>query len=82
MPRAALALTRVARSREERLRVRLAALAQNLAHLNPQGVLERGYAIVSAADGAIVEDASTLHIGDEVTIAFARGNAGATIRKV
>ena len=82
LPRAALALTRVARSREERLRVRLAALAQNLAHLNPQGVLERGYAIVSAADGAIVEDASTLHIGDDVAIAFARGNAGATIRKV
>ena len=82
LPRAALALTRAARSRDERLQVRLVALAQNLAHLNPQGVLERGYAIVSAADGAIVEDASTLHVGDDVDIAFARGNAGATIRKI
>ena len=81
LPRVALALTRAARSRDEQLHVRLATLTQNLAHLNPQGVLERGYAIVSAADGAIVEDASTLHVGDDVDIAFARGNAGATIRK-
>ena len=82
LPRAALSLTRAARSREERLHARLVALAQNLAHLNPQGVLERGYAIVSAPDGAIVEDASALHVGDDVDIAFARGKAGATIRSV
>ena len=42
----------------------------------------RGYAIVSAVDGVIVEDASTLHVGDDVDIAFAHGNAGATIRKI
>ena len=66
----------------ERTTSRLAALAQNLAHLNPQSVLERGYAIVTAKDGAIVEDASTLAIGDAVDLAFARGRAGATIDKV
>ena len=82
LPRAAFALTRAARSRDERLHERLVGLAQNLAHLNPQGVLERGYAIVSAVDGAIIEDASTLHVGDDVDIAFAHGNAGATIRKI
>jgi len=79
---AAFALVRAARARQERLDVRLAALAQNLAHLNPQGVLQRGYAIVSAADGAIVEDASTLKTGDNVDIAFARGSAGATIKRI
>ena len=75
-------LTRATRSQQERRASRLAALAQNLAHLNPQGVLERGYAIVTAAEGAIVEDASKLTVGDAVEIAFARGHAGATIRKV
>ena len=69
------------RLRQERFDLRMAALAQNLAHLNPQGVLERGYAIVTAAGGAIVEDASKLVVGDDVDIAFARGNAGATITK-
>jgi exodeoxyribonuclease VII large subunit len=80
--RTALALTRAARAQQERLDARLAALAQNLGHLNPQGVLERGYAIVTAADGTIVEDASTLTVGDDVEIALARGNAAAKIRSV
>ena len=75
-------LASAARLRQERLDRRLAALAQNLAHLNPQGVLERGYAIVTAGDGAIVENASRLAIGDDVDIAFARGSAGATIKKL
>ena len=79
---AAQQLAGAARLRQERLDRRLAALAQSLAHLNPQGVLERGYAIVAAADGAIVEDAAKLAVGDDVDIAFARGSAGATIRKV
>ena len=82
LPHAALLLTRAARSRQERFDLRLVALAQNLAHLNPQGVLERGYAIVTAADGAIVEDTAKLAVGDNVDIAFARGNAGAKIRKL
>ena len=82
LPRSALALARSARSRHDRLEFKLVALAQNLAHLDPQKVLERGYAIVSANDGAIVEDASTLAIGDDVNIAFARGSAAAKINKV
>jgi exodeoxyribonuclease VII large subunit len=61
---------------------RLAALAQNLAHLNPQSVLERGYAIVATADGAIVHAAAQVACGDEVGLTFARGSAGATITKV
>ena len=46
------------RRRSTAARARLAALAQNLAHLNPQAVLERGYAIVATADGTIVQDAA------------------------
>ncbi len=61
---------------------RLTALAQSLAHLNPQAVLERGYAIVAAADGTIVVDARQVAAGDVVALRLARGSADATIEDV
>jgi exodeoxyribonuclease VII large subunit len=84
--RAALAAARVALQRAlpaalERAGARVAALAQNLAHLNPRAVLDRGYALVETAGGAIVHDASQVAAGDEVALTFARGGAGATITR-
>ncbi len=64
------------------LDVRLATLGRNLAHLNPQSVLERGYAIVTTADGTVVQDASRLAPGDTVALSFARGRADARIERV
>ena len=62
---------------------RVAALAQNLAHLSPESVLDRGYAIVATADGTIVADAGQVSAGDRVALTFARGSADATIdRKI
>ncbi|MEP7061245.1 MAG: exodeoxyribonuclease VII large subunit [Betaproteobacteria bacterium] len=66
---------------------RLATLAQNLAHLSPQQVLERGYAIVThAGDGGragdVVQDARTLARGAAIDLRFARGRAGATVDDV
>jgi exodeoxyribonuclease VII large subunit len=58
---------------------RVAALAQNLAHLNPESVLDRGYAIVATEDGTIVSDAQQVAAGDRVALTFARGSADATI---
>ena len=58
---------------------RVAALAQNLAHLNPESVLDRGYAIVAMPDGTIVADAAQVAAGDRVALTFARGGADATI---
>ena len=60
---------------------RLDALAQNLAHLDPEAVLARGYAIVADATGAIITDAQRLAPGDEVSIALARGKAHAAITR-
>ncbi len=60
---------------------RLDALAQNLAHLSPTAVLERGYAIVARGDGDIVTDGATLATGEAVDITFARGSRAATIRQ-
>ena len=76
------ALTQWQRAMRERgLRTveRLGGLAQNLAHLNPEAVLERGYAIVAAGDGSIVQDARQVSPGDAVALTFARGGADATI---
>ena len=72
------------RAGNEHLRVtkeRLAMLAQNLTHLNPPAVLDRGYAIVAASDGTIVQDARQVNGGDAVALTFARGGADATITR-
>ncbi|HXX85338.1 MAG TPA: exodeoxyribonuclease VII large subunit [Casimicrobiaceae bacterium] len=58
---------------------RVASLATGLKHLNPQGVLDRGYSIVTTAAGAIVQDAGQLAIGDAVALRFARGGADAEV---
>ncbi|HEX6136648.1 MAG TPA: exodeoxyribonuclease VII large subunit [Casimicrobiaceae bacterium] len=50
-----------------------------LALLNPAAVLDRGYAIVTAPDGAIVSDARRLRPGDDVALTLAKGRAMATV---
>ena len=55
-------------------------LDANLKHLNPRSVLERGYSITEDAAG-IVRDASNLAVGQDVTITFAHGQAGATVTR-
>lgn len=78
-----------ARERLQRARVesfsaprrRLAAVEQSLRHLSPQGVLDRGYSIVTGAGGAIVQDAAQVAVGDAVDLRFARGGAGARITR-
>jgi exodeoxyribonuclease VII large subunit len=82
LPPAALSLVRAARVRQDGAEMRVMVLARSLAHLNPQAVLDRGYAIVTTKDGTIVEDAAALAIGDDVELALARGTAGATIKRV
>ncbi len=60
---------------------RTAALAQGLRHLDPRAVLDRGYAIVASAAGAIVTDAGTLKPGDRVDLTLARGGAQASVTR-
>ena len=57
---AAIAGARWARPRSRARRGGSARSAQSLAHLNPQAVLERGYAIVATAQGEIVVDSAQL----------------------
>jgi len=76
------ALARAAGMRIERSATRLASLGRSVALLNPRAVQERGYAIVTTADGAIVSDSAQLAVGDDVTLAFARGGAEAKVGKI
>jgi exodeoxyribonuclease VII large subunit len=83
-PAQATSLTRVGerfyrggRERLATLSQRLVALDAGMRHLNPQGVLERGYSIATTATGAIVHDAAQIATGDALQLRFARGAADA-----
>ncbi|HEX4986823.1 MAG TPA: exodeoxyribonuclease VII large subunit [Burkholderiales bacterium] len=60
----------------------LSGLAAQLAHLNPQAVLERGYSIVQTADGRIVRAADALAAGAALRLRFARGAASARVENI
>lgn len=60
----------------------LAALESHLKHLNPELVLERGYAIAVDDSGTIVRDASQLASGDALSVTFARGSARTEVKAV
>jgi exodeoxyribonuclease VII large subunit len=60
-------------------RLTLDRLASSLIHLNPEGVLARGYSIVQRENGAVVQDASVLNSGEKIGIRFHRGQARATV---
>jgi exodeoxyribonuclease VII large subunit len=42
-------------------------------------VLERGYAVVRAADGQVVRDAADVRPGDEIDVQVATGRFAATV---
>jgi exodeoxyribonuclease VII large subunit len=58
---------------------RLGALELSLSHLSPQAVLERGYSIVTGANGTIVHDVGAVVIGETIGVQFARGEAEARV---
>ena len=63
----------------QRRQRQLAHLQQNLGHLNPEAVLNRGYALVEAADGALVRSNRALQAGQKVRLRLAEGQADAAI---
>ena len=54
-------------------RHKLGSLAAQLELLNPQRTLERGYAIVTTAEGVIARSPAQLHAGDTVSVRLAEG---------
>jgi exodeoxyribonuclease VII large subunit len=66
----------------ERREARLEGLRAHLQHLDPRQVLERGYSIVTGADGGIVRAAQQLAVGESVGLEFAQGSARAQVQEV
>jgi len=59
----------------------LVRLEQNLSHLNPQAVLQRGYALVHTAEGKLVRTYQQLSPGQDVRLTLGEGQADAQITK-
>ena len=72
-------LERAAHNLLERRKSRVDALAQHLAHLDPRGVLARGYSITRNAAGEIVRDARTLAPGSGIRVELHQGSVNATV---
>jgi len=50
--------------------------------VSPLATLERGYAIVTDADGKVLRDSAVLQPGDRITARLARGRAEADVVKI
>ena len=60
---------------------RVDALGRSLSHLDPRGVLERGYSIVRSETGRVVRRSVEVASGDRVDITFAEGTASARVER-
>lgn len=57
----------------QQVMVKYQLLQQKLATLDPEAVLQRGYAVVTQADQTVVREAKALKIGDELLVKLGRG---------
>ncbi len=75
-------LLQTARMRLQSRSAQLEALAARLDAANPHHALERGFALVSGADGKLVRSAEALREGDSLRLRFASGSAEATVNTI
>lgn len=71
-----------ARGALERQRSRLGSTVRALQAVSPLATLERGYAIVTEADGRVVTDARAVATGQEVEARLARGRIAARVTRI
>ncbi|MEE9272355.1 MAG: exodeoxyribonuclease VII large subunit [Robiginitomaculum sp.] len=76
------ALAAAARRRLERANTRLEAAGKLLSAYSYQGVLARGYALVTDRDGHIVREGKPLFSGEKITLTFGDGPRNAIIDAV
>jgi len=69
----------LAERRIQRLRERLAGLAQVHASLDPKGPLKRGFAMIKHADGRLARSAASLAAGEAVALEFHDGERSAVV---
>jgi exodeoxyribonuclease VII large subunit len=68
--------------RLQQARERLGLAATSLDALSPLAVLQRGYAIAQDASGALLRDAQSVAVGDEVRVRLAKGRLNARIESL
>jgi exodeoxyribonuclease VII large subunit len=61
---------------------RLGAEQRHLQALSPARTLERGYAVVTGADGRVIREAASLQVGDPIVVRLAAGRVGAAVTDV
>jgi exodeoxyribonuclease VII large subunit len=66
----------------ERTQQRVKLASRALTSLSPLATLERGYAIVTVADGKVLTDSSTVARGAGIDVRLARGGLAATVDTV
>lgn len=79
LERLGLRLSTAAESRLHARQARLDQLRASLAHLNPDAVLARGYALVRDGTGRLVCDAQSLEPGAPISVYVARGRIEAEV---
>ena len=62
-------------------KVRLDRIDTALHALSPMAILERGYALVFDASGALIKDAAQVHAGDKISARLAKGTVDAKVSK-
>jgi exodeoxyribonuclease VII large subunit len=75
-------LLRAAKSVMQRRTQQLASLGSHLAHLDPRAVLQRGYSIVTTAEGRIVRSSAQVKAQDPLRIEFAQGATRARVEDI
>lgn len=65
----------------ERQRLDLYSLEQRMNALNPNAVLERGYALIRQTDGSLIPSVSQLSVGETVVLQLHDGSAQAEINQ-
>jgi exodeoxyribonuclease VII large subunit len=73
-------LPRAGERQLERVGTRLHQAVRSLALLDPQQVLDRGYAIVTRGDGKVLREASAAQVGEDLDLRLARGSLAATVK--
>lgn len=79
LQRAGQALSKVSEQNFLQKQRQLTQLAYALETINPETILQRGYAIVQTRSGLAVKSAENLHQGERVTLRLAQGSTEALI---
>lgn len=76
-----IALPSTSRSLQQ-AEVQCQILRQKLIALNPEAILQRGYAVARLADGSVIRSSNRLVLGQELTIQLWQGNLKVTITEI